>query len=80
MKHHVVAFRNGAHEVDALARVLLRHPLEVLDECLLAIGHAGIVLNIDITGERGDRFRRPTLIEHEVVEGHGGLLVSFELA
>jgi hypothetical protein len=48
MQDDVAPFGDRALEVDALARVLLGHPLEVRDECLLAIGHMGIVLDVAI--------------------------------
>ncbi len=78
MQDDVVALGDHALEVDALARVLLGHPLEVRDERLLAIGHVGIVLDVDIAHVLFDSFSGSALVEHQVVEGRDGRLVALE--
>ena len=53
-----------------------RHPLEVLDERLLAVADVRVVLDVLRTGVPLDRLARPAVVEHQVVEGLGGLLVG----
>ena len=44
VQHDVVAFCDGPLELDPLARILGGHALEVVDERLLAVTDAGVVL------------------------------------
>src|SRR5262249_13123345 len=53
--------------------------LEELDEGRLPVSDAGIVLDVDVPHVPPHRLRRLPLIEHEVVEGDRGLLVTLEL-
>ncbi len=46
VQHDQVAFGDGALELDVLAGVLRRHPVEAVDEGLLAIGDLGVVLAV----------------------------------
>ena len=48
VQHDVVAFGDDPLELNPLPWVLLRHASEVLDERLLAVRHAGIVLDVRI--------------------------------
>jgi hypothetical protein len=77
MQDHVIAFGKYPFEVDALARVLLCHFLEVRNECFLAIHNMGIVPPVH--GTRVSLYRlRLALVEHEVAELFGQLLIYFE--
>lgn len=68
----------GEHalDLDTLTRELGCHPLEVLDEGLLAVAHARVVLALLRPGVAFDRLRRSVLVEHQVVEVDDVLLVS----
>ena len=46
VQHHQVTLGHAATELDTLAWVLLCHAVEVVDEGLLAITNAGIVLDV----------------------------------
>ncbi len=63
-------------ELDALAGVLARHPLEVLDEGVLPVADVRVVLDVPVPDVALDRFSRTALVEHQVVERHRGLLES----
>jgi len=78
MQHDMVSLGDHALEVHALARILPGHPLEVLDERLLAIGHLGIVLSVGVCGVLLDGFSGLALVEHQVVERLDGLLVPLQ--
>jgi hypothetical protein len=77
MKNHLVAFRERSHKMDALARVLLRHPLEVTDKSLLSIFNHRIVLPIAIANIPFNGFARSALVEHQIVEALSRFLVLF---
>src|SRR5688500_19939178 len=78
MEDDILALRDHSREVDALARIFPRHARKVVDESLLAVGHAGIVLNIDVPDVSLDRFGGLALIELQVVESRYGLFVLFQ--
>src|SRR6267142_3751819 len=78
MQNHVVAFGENSFEVHMLARVLLRHPLEVRNEGFLAIRDVRIVLPVYSARVSLDRLSRLASVEHEVVKLFHRALVSFE--
>ena len=55
VKDDKVAFCNDALEIDPLAGILGRHPLEVLDEGLLAVTNMRVVLGVGIAPVALDR-------------------------
>ncbi len=73
MQDDEVAFRDRALEVNALAGILPRHPLEVRDEGGLAVGDVRVVLDIVVARIAADGLRRLALVEHQVVERDDGL-------
>src|SRR5258708_15952546 len=75
-----VAFFQRAHEVNALARVVPGHALEVRDEPLLAVGHDRIVLGICGADVFLDCLARSALVEHQRVELFHGTFVPLQLA
>ena len=76
MQHHVITFRHRANEMGNLARVRVAHPLEILNEGLLAVGNMRVVLDVLVTDVSFYGLTRLALIEHQVVEG---LRISFVL-
>jgi hypothetical protein len=64
--------------MDALAGVIARHALEVLNEALLAVRDGGVVLDICLADVSLDRLPRPGLVEHQIVEGDRALLVLLQ--
>ena len=76
MQDYVVAFGDDPKDLDFLAGVLAGRFLEVVDETLLAVADARIVL--DILGSRVllDRLARLALIEHQVIEGGDLMFVA----
>src|SRR5262249_45729916 len=79
VQHDELALGDRALELDALARVLTRHALEVIDEGLLTVRDAGIVLGIRRARKADYRFGRIALVEHQIVERDHGRLVMFEV-
>ncbi len=77
VKHYKIAIRDDAFELRTFPRILGSHSRELLDEGLLAIGRARIVLNIDVTDILLYGFGRFALIEHQVVEGYDIPFVLF---
>ena len=78
MQHDVVALRDDALELDALTGVLSGHPLEVVDERLLAVADVRVVLDVDVARVPVHRFGGPGCVEHEVVEGRNCRLVALQ--
>jgi hypothetical protein len=74
----VIPFSDDAFELHTFAGILRGHAREVLDERLLAIADARIVLDVLGTGIPLDRVCRPTLIKHQVVKRLRIPLVAFE--
>jgi hypothetical protein len=64
--------------MDALAGIIARHSLEVLNEALLAVPDGGVVLDICLADVLLDRLPRPALVEHQIVEGDRALLVLLQ--
>ena len=64
MQHYVIAFGKDPQKVDALAGKFPRHPLKILDKCLLTIAHYGIVLYADIPNILLDCFGRTGMVKH----------------
>jgi hypothetical protein len=62
VQDNVLPLSDHALEVNVLPRILLRHPQEVLDEALLPISHAGIVLDVCVPYESLNGFNGPTLV------------------
>ena len=56
VQHDEVALGNDPPELDPFARILTRHPLEVLDERRLAVGDHRIVLRVGGPRVARDRF------------------------
>ena len=61
--------------VDALARVLGGHALEIVDERLLTLGDHRVVLRVAVADVPLYRLSRTALVEHQLVEGNGVALV-----
>jgi hypothetical protein len=78
VQHDVGALGDRALDVHALVRVFPGHPGEELDEPGLAVGDAGVVLDVDVAHVPLDRLGGPALIEHQVIEGHRVPLVLLE--
>src|SRR5260221_14130955 len=56
VKDHVIALGQDAPELDALAGIFARHAFEIVDEGLLAVAHAGVVLDVVVAGIGGHGF------------------------
>jgi hypothetical protein len=65
-----VALCHGPDELDALAGILGGHPLEVVDEGLLAIRDVRIVLDVLVPDVALDGLSGAALVEHQVIELH----------
>lgn len=46
VQHDEITVRENPPKLDTLSWVLARHALEILDECVLAIGHTWVVLDV----------------------------------
>lgn len=57
IKRNVRAFCDASLERSVFARIFSRHPLEVVDECLLPVRDLRIVLNVFVVDEALDRAR-----------------------
>lgn len=68
VQHDQVTLDDRALDLDALAGVLRGHPIEVVDERLLAVGDVRVVLRVGVAGEPLDRLPRQASVEHQVVE------------
>jgi hypothetical protein len=79
VEHDVVALGDRPHELDALARVLGGHAVEVVDEGLLAVSDVWVVLGVSLARISLDRFCRTAVVEHEVVERHHVPLVGLQI-
>lgn len=79
VQDNVIPLGNHSFEVDSLSRVLLRHAREILNKRLLAISHAWIVLDIDLSRVSLDSFGWLILVEHQVIILRHRLLVAFQL-
>ena len=75
MQDDVVALCDHATKLDTLAGILASQPLEVFDECLLAVGHHRVVLSVNRACVTLQRLRWPARIEHQVVERDHSLLI-----
>ena len=64
-----MVFREHSPELNAFARILPRHPVEVLDEGSLAVGDDRVVLGVGRASVPSDRFSGLALIEHQIVKG-----------
>ena len=80
MQDHVVNVLKGALDLYVFARVFPRHPLEVVDEGVLAVCDVRIVPSVLRSGEARDRFTKATVIEHHLVEGNDIRLISSWIA
>jgi hypothetical protein len=76
MQHNEVVFRDNPLEVDTLTRILVCHSPKIVDERLLSIPYARIVLNIGFPNVLLHRLLRFAMVEHEVVEGGKSLFIS----
>src|SRR6266403_5258665 len=79
MKDNVVAFGDYVFEFHALAGVIASGFLEIGDEAFLAVGDAGIVLDVLLACVPLDRIARAALVEHQVVESHDVLLIALQV-
>lgn len=80
MEDDTVTLRQHAKELDALAEILARRVLDIVDEALLAVGDAGTALDVGCPGVPLDRLTRAAPIEHQVVELRHGPLVALQTA
>ena len=78
VQDHVVPLGDHSLERDMFAGILVRHELEIGDECLFALGNMRVVLNVLRTDVPLDACARVVLIEHQVIEGFYSLLVSLQ--
>lgn len=62
--------------MEPLARILPGDPFEVIDEALLAVGHARVVLDVGRARVAFDRFGRAAFVEHQLVEGDDVLSIA----
>ena len=79
MKDHVVAFGDYVFEFHELAGVIACGFLEISDEAFLAVGDAGIVLDVLLACVPLDRIARAAPVEHQVVESHDVLLIALQV-
>jgi hypothetical protein len=79
VQDNIVPFSNHPLEMDSLSRVLLRHAREILNKRFLAISHAWIVLDIDLSRVSLDSFGWLILVEHQVIKLRHRLLVALQL-
>src|SRR5579884_3078132 len=70
VQYDVVPLCNDPHEPHLLARVLLCHPVEVVNEGVLAICHHRVVLRIAVSDVPLDRLGGTAPVEHQVIELH----------
>ena len=68
MQHNAVALGDDSLEVHQFPGVLLRHPLEIVDERLLPVCYVRIVLDVHITHVPLYRLSRLALVEHQIVK------------
>jgi hypothetical protein len=78
MEHDEVILCNRPLKLGPLAGIFSSHAIEVVDERLLPISHMRVVLHVDVTGIPFNGLSRAIPVEHQVVEGHGIVLVLFE--
>lgn len=64
-------------ELDALARVVSCHLVEVVNESLLAVADVGVVLPVLLAAVAFDGFARLATVEHEVVKSDDVGFVAF---
>ena len=69
MEDDIVVFGDDLPEFNAFARIIARRRLEIVDEALLSVGDARIVLDVLRAGKFFHGLSRLALIEHQVVEG-----------
>ena len=67
-EHDVVSFRDNALELHALAPAFPCGFFEGGNEAVLAVRHAGIVLDVGSTSLSLDGLARSTQVEHEIVK------------
>lgn len=79
MQDDMIALAKDALEMHALSGVLASHPLEVLNESVLAVCDVRVVLNVDVPDVPFDGLPWPAMVEHQVVEGSNGSLVPLEI-
>src|SRR5919109_2426189 len=79
MQDDIIALSENSLKANTLTRVLFRHSLEILDESRLAVGHSGIVLDVNVARILLDRFSGVTLVEHEIVKSHHVLFIPLKL-
>jgi hypothetical protein len=78
VENDIVSFRYNPLELHTFARVVLGHPVEVVNEGLFAIRHMRIVLNVCGACIPFDCLSGSALIEHQVVERNHVSLVTFQ--
>ena len=74
-----VAFRHDALDVGARLRVFFEERRKGINECLAAVGHARIVLDVGLGDVFFDRLVQLVLVEGEFVEGDDVFLVAREV-
>jgi hypothetical protein len=78
VQDHVGILGDHAPDLDSLTGVLLGHTGEVFNEALLAIGYAGVVLDVSVTYIAVNGLCRAALVEHQLIERCYRLFVAFE--
>ena len=76
---HVIALSDHPHDMRPLSRIRLRHADKVLNERLLPICHARIMLNVQLPDLPRDCFGGLTLVEHQIIELQHGFFVPLQL-
>ena len=71
-----IPFGDDTLDVGARLRVFFEERREGVDECLAAVGDAGIVLDVRLGDVFGDRFFQFVLVKGEFVEGDDVFLVA----
>jgi hypothetical protein len=78
VENYVIAFSDYTLDLHFFARILSSHTDEVVNECLLSVADARIVLDILVTDITLDCISRARLVEHEFVKSLGVSLVALE--
>jgi hypothetical protein len=78
VKDDIITFGDDPPELDALPRILARHPFKVLDERRFTVRNHRVVLYVGISDVSSNSLSRLTPVEHEVVEGLYGCLVALQ--
>lgn len=75
MQHNQVALSQDSLKRHPFPRKLSRHPLEIFDECLLAVTDGRVMLDVFVSNETLDGCSWLRLIKHQIIKRDGILFV-----